>query len=62
MEREKHVILQECQNGKNHGSARDDEVLALIQQKIAEQNKRLNEMKDNMEMLNEVSTSNSMTI
>lgn len=40
----------------------DDEDLMIIQQKYEQQEKRLNDIKENTEMKNETSTSNSMTI
>uniref|UniRef100_M1DTJ7 Uncharacterized protein n=1 Tax=Solanum tuberosum TaxID=4113 RepID=M1DTJ7_SOLTU len=62
MEKEKHFFLHECRNGKKHGGVQNDEALSVIQQKLEEQDKKLNEMKDNIEILNETSASNSMTI
>jgi len=39
-----------------------DDTSSLIQQKLDEHDKKLNDMKENIDMLNEVTTSNSMTI
>uniref|UniRef100_M1DVZ4 Uncharacterized protein n=1 Tax=Solanum tuberosum TaxID=4113 RepID=M1DVZ4_SOLTU len=44
------------------GGVQGDEALSLIQKKIEAHEEMLNEMKENIEMLNEASTSLSMTI
>uniref|UniRef100_M1E056 Uncharacterized protein n=1 Tax=Solanum tuberosum TaxID=4113 RepID=M1E056_SOLTU len=62
MEKEKNFFLRECRYGKKHEDVQTDDALSLIQQKFEEQDKKLNEIKDNIEMLNETSTSNSVTI
>uniref|UniRef100_M1DWB6 Uncharacterized protein n=1 Tax=Solanum tuberosum TaxID=4113 RepID=M1DWB6_SOLTU len=62
MEKENNFFLQEGRHGKKHKDVQTDDALSLIQQKLEEQDKKLNEMKDIIEMLNETSTSNSMTI
>uniref|UniRef100_M1E126 Uncharacterized protein n=1 Tax=Solanum tuberosum TaxID=4113 RepID=M1E126_SOLTU len=62
MGKEKHSSLRECRHGKKYRGIQDDEALSLIQQKIEAHEKMLNEMKENIEMLNEASTSHSMTI
>uniref|UniRef100_M1E0I7 Uncharacterized protein n=1 Tax=Solanum tuberosum TaxID=4113 RepID=M1E0I7_SOLTU len=59
---EEHFSLRECKHGKKHGGVQKDDVLSIIQQKLEEQDKKLNDMKDNIEMLNETTTANSMTI
>ena len=41
---------------------RSNDTSSFIQQKLDEHDKKLNDMKDNIDMLNEVTTSNSMTI
>uniref|UniRef100_M1DDY4 Uncharacterized protein n=1 Tax=Solanum tuberosum TaxID=4113 RepID=M1DDY4_SOLTU len=61
-EKENHFFLHECRHRKNHGGVQNDEAFSLIQQKLEEQEKKLNEMKDNIKMLNETSATNSMTI
>uniref|UniRef100_M1DR29 Uncharacterized protein n=1 Tax=Solanum tuberosum TaxID=4113 RepID=M1DR29_SOLTU len=61
-EREKDFSLRECKHGKKHGGVQKYDVLSIIQQKLEEQDKKLNDMKDNIEMLNELTTANSMTI
>uniref|UniRef100_M1DL37 Uncharacterized protein n=1 Tax=Solanum tuberosum TaxID=4113 RepID=M1DL37_SOLTU len=62
MEKEKNFFLRKCRHGKKHEGVQIDNALSLIQQKLEEQDKKLHEMKDNVEMVNETSTSNSMTI
>jgi len=39
-----------------------DNALSIIRQKLEEQDKKLNDIKDNIEMLNETTTVNSMMI
>uniref|UniRef100_M1DR58 Uncharacterized protein n=1 Tax=Solanum tuberosum TaxID=4113 RepID=M1DR58_SOLTU len=58
----KYLSLRECKQGKKQRAVQDDEGLSLIQKKIEAHEKMLNEMKENIEMLNEASTSNFMTI
>uniref|UniRef100_M1DV66 Retrotransposon gag protein n=1 Tax=Solanum tuberosum TaxID=4113 RepID=M1DV66_SOLTU len=62
MEKEKHFLFRERKHGKKHGGVQNNEAISLIQQQLEEQDKKLNEMKDNIKMLNETSTANSMTI
>uniref|UniRef100_M1DRE3 Uncharacterized protein n=1 Tax=Solanum tuberosum TaxID=4113 RepID=M1DRE3_SOLTU len=62
MEKETNFFLRECRLGKRNEDVQMDDALSLIQQKLEEQDKKLNEMKENIEMLNETSASNSMTI
>uniref|UniRef100_M1DV04 Uncharacterized protein n=1 Tax=Solanum tuberosum TaxID=4113 RepID=M1DV04_SOLTU len=61
-EREKYFSLRECKHGNKNGSVQKDDALSIIQQKLEEQYKKLNDMKDNIEMLNETTTANSITI
>uniref|UniRef100_M1DJ56 Uncharacterized protein n=1 Tax=Solanum tuberosum TaxID=4113 RepID=M1DJ56_SOLTU len=61
-EKEKYFLLRECKHGKKNGVVQNDEAIALIQQQLEKQDKKFNQMKDNIEMLNETSTSNSMSI
>ena len=56
MEKEKNFFLRECRHGKKHEDVQMDDALSLIQHKLEEQHKKLKEMKDNIEMLNETST------
>uniref|UniRef100_M1DI60 Uncharacterized protein n=1 Tax=Solanum tuberosum TaxID=4113 RepID=M1DI60_SOLTU len=60
--KENNFSLRECSHGKKQGGVQDDKTFSLIQQKIEAQEKMLNDMKENIEILNEASTSNSMTI
>uniref|UniRef100_M1DTF8 Uncharacterized protein n=1 Tax=Solanum tuberosum TaxID=4113 RepID=M1DTF8_SOLTU len=62
MGKENHYSLRECKYGKKQRGVQDDEALSLIQQKNVAPEKMLNEMKQNIEMLNEASASHSMTI
>uniref|UniRef100_M1DFM3 Uncharacterized protein n=1 Tax=Solanum tuberosum TaxID=4113 RepID=M1DFM3_SOLTU len=62
MEREMNFLFRECKHGKRHGDVQKDDGLSLIQQKQKEQDKKLNDMKENIEMLNEMTTANSLTI
>ena len=61
-EKEKNFSLWECKQGKRHECVQSKNISSLIQQKLDEHDKKLNDMKDNIDMLNEVTTSNSMTI
>uniref|UniRef100_M1D950 Uncharacterized protein n=1 Tax=Solanum tuberosum TaxID=4113 RepID=M1D950_SOLTU len=61
-EREKDFFFRECKHGKKHEGVQKDDTLSIIQQKLKEQDTKLNDMKDNIEMLNEMTTANSMTI
>uniref|UniRef100_M1DEY5 Putative plant transposon protein domain-containing protein n=1 Tax=Solanum tuberosum TaxID=4113 RepID=M1DEY5_SOLTU len=49
-------------HGKKQGGVQGDVALSLIQKKMKAQEDMLNEMKENIAMLNEASTSHSMTI
>uniref|UniRef100_M1E1B0 Integrase core domain containing protein n=1 Tax=Solanum tuberosum TaxID=4113 RepID=M1E1B0_SOLTU len=60
--KDKHFSLLESTKGKKKKGVQDDKFLSLIQQKVEEQDKMLNEMKENIDMLNQATTSNSMTI
>uniref|UniRef100_M1DX50 Uncharacterized protein n=1 Tax=Solanum tuberosum TaxID=4113 RepID=M1DX50_SOLTU len=62
LNKDKHFSLRECTKGKKKEGVQDDGFLSHIQQKIEEQEKMLNEMKENIDMLNQATTSNSMTI
>uniref|UniRef100_M1DZ92 Uncharacterized protein n=1 Tax=Solanum tuberosum TaxID=4113 RepID=M1DZ92_SOLTU len=62
LKRDKHFSLRECTKGKKKEGIQNDEVLSPIQQKIKEQDKMLNEIKENIKMLNHTTTTNSMTI
>uniref|UniRef100_M1DQX0 Uncharacterized protein n=1 Tax=Solanum tuberosum TaxID=4113 RepID=M1DQX0_SOLTU len=62
LKKDKHFSLRECTKGKKREGVQDDEFLSLIQQKIKEHNKMFNKMKESIDMLNEATTSNSMTI
>uniref|UniRef100_M1E0K4 Uncharacterized protein n=1 Tax=Solanum tuberosum TaxID=4113 RepID=M1E0K4_SOLTU len=61
-EKEKNFSLRECKQRKRHEDVQSDDTSSLIQQNLDEHDKNLNEMKENINMLNEVTTSNSMTI
>uniref|UniRef100_M1DSW5 Uncharacterized protein n=1 Tax=Solanum tuberosum TaxID=4113 RepID=M1DSW5_SOLTU len=61
-EKENKFTLRECKQGKRHEGVQSNDTSSLIQQKLDEHDKKLNDMKDNIDMLNEVTTSNSMTI
>uniref|UniRef100_M1DPG0 Uncharacterized protein n=1 Tax=Solanum tuberosum TaxID=4113 RepID=M1DPG0_SOLTU len=61
-EKEKNFSLQECKQGKRHEGVQSNDTSSFIQQKLDEHDKKLNDMKDNIDMLNEVTTLNSMTI
>uniref|UniRef100_M1DE03 Uncharacterized protein n=1 Tax=Solanum tuberosum TaxID=4113 RepID=M1DE03_SOLTU len=59
---ENNFSLRECKQGNRHEGVQSNDTSSLIQQKLDEHDKKLNDMKDNIDMLNEVTTSNSMTI
>jgi len=50
------------QTRKETWGEQKNDALSIILQKLEEQDKKLNDMKDNIEMLNEMTTANSMTI
>jgi len=50
------------QTRKEAWGEQKNDALSIILQKLEEQDKKLNDMKDNIEMLNEMTTANSMTI
>uniref|UniRef100_M1DGV2 Uncharacterized protein n=1 Tax=Solanum tuberosum TaxID=4113 RepID=M1DGV2_SOLTU len=58
--KDKHFPLHKYENGKKQESRQNEEVLSLIQHKIEEQDKVLKEIKENIEMLNQTTTSNSI--
>uniref|UniRef100_M1DIG0 Uncharacterized protein n=1 Tax=Solanum tuberosum TaxID=4113 RepID=M1DIG0_SOLTU len=62
MGKEKYLSLRECSHGKKQGGVQGDEALPLIPKKMKAQEEMSNEMKENIAMLNEASTSHSMTI
>uniref|UniRef100_M1DT49 Uncharacterized protein n=1 Tax=Solanum tuberosum TaxID=4113 RepID=M1DT49_SOLTU len=59
---EKDIPFRECKQGKRHEGVQSDVTSSLIQQNLDEHDKKLNDIKENIDMLNEVTTSNSMTI
>jgi len=50
------------QTRKEAWGEQKNDALSIILQKLEEQDKKLNDMKDNIEMLNEMTSANSMTI
>ena len=62
MEKEKNFFLRESKHGKNHGGVVNEDSLSVIQQNLDEQEKKMNELKHDIEMVNEMSTSKSMTM
>ena len=62
LKNDKLFSIWECTKRKKKEGVQANEFLSLIQQKIEEQDKMLNEMKENIDMLNQATTSNSMTI
>jgi len=61
-EKENNFSFRECKQGKRHEGVQSNDTSSFIQQKLDEHDKKLNDMKDNIDMLNEVTTLNSMTI
>uniref|UniRef100_M1DPW0 Integrase core domain containing protein n=1 Tax=Solanum tuberosum TaxID=4113 RepID=M1DPW0_SOLTU len=61
-EKEKNFSLRERKQRKRHEGVQSDDTSSLIQQKLDEHDKKLNDMKENIDMLNEVTTLNSMII
>uniref|UniRef100_M1DC14 Uncharacterized protein n=1 Tax=Solanum tuberosum TaxID=4113 RepID=M1DC14_SOLTU len=62
MKNDKHFSLREYKKGKKQECGQNDKVLSLIQYKIEEQDKVLKEIEENIGMLNQTITSNSMVI
>lgn len=56
MEREKNTFLQEWKHGQRHKGVKIYDGLSLFQRKLKEHEKKLNDMKDKIEKLNEVTT------
>lgn len=62
MEREKNFSFQEGKQGKRHEGVQSDDAVSPIRQNLKEHDNKLNNMNKNIEMLNKVTTLNSMTI
>lgn len=61
-ERETNFSLRGWKHRKKHESGQSDDTPYLIQKRLDEHDKKLNDMKEIIDMLNEITTSNSMTI
>lgn len=61
-EREKNFSLWEWKHGWKHGGVKSHDTLLLNQQKLEEHDKKFNDMNDNIAMINEWTTANSMKI
>lgn len=55
-EKYKNFCLREHKHSKCHESVKSDDTPSLLQHKLDEHDKKLNDMKENTDMLNEVTT------
>lgn len=61
MERENNFSLRELKHWKRHEGVKNDDAFTPIK-KQEEHDKKLNDIRDNIEMLNQVTSSNSISI
>ena len=61
-EKYQNFTIQEYTQGNGQGAGLSNDPLSVIQKKLEEQDKKWNEMKDNIKILDEKTIANSMTM